>query len=616
MYFDYFSPNVDPRSVMSFPSSDSSVDLDESFKMLLEKRRKKFEKESMEKQTPVSTKKHETAAPRYPKTPLVGRLDDTEEESILENQSSEETFMRLEAMCEYTLDISAEDTQEEAALDRLLKNSQFKANTNHQKPNFEDDTQLGDIEAPSMMWEQTMFNMNSPKPSPMKMMHLLRPSTIIEESTIANTTNNSTDSQSMKFDSLSKPDEDKKKDILIDSLENKIDDIQDIKKEEWLAETLIVEDVQNCSLPCSAEASVVVVDSESEEECEGGADEATGDDIHELQKPVQVEGKPADIESNSTKEESKFECSTTYESFLTAKGNSDTTENTYYSAESTLRPKNLTIDTDVFPKKKHTFFEDSFSTMSTSSTLSLSNDVSQGTQGAKNSPIQIPEFNDTFEEMEFMMTQGMKLVEKQGSTTNTKTKILVPKQRNSPATPRPKMFSPLRTPNFNNKGTSLFAKQTTPNTFKKPLTSATRPTASKAKKFQHIQSPIQQYIKNTPQFPLQSKLHGPTGLINELGNRNTRETQYFGNENAINKSPKAYESVVPCKGAIAASKTRRIDERTPIRIPGGDKVNKLIGNNTPVVIKHEGRFKSTEVHRDINADDTVDDSLQNLSVTS
>lgn len=57
------------------------------------------------------------------------------------------------------------------------------------------------------------------------------------------------------------------------------------------------------------------------------------------------------------------------------------------------------------------------------------------------------------------------------------------------------------------------------------------------------------------------------------------------------------------------------DARTLGRKPGGEKIHKLIGNHTPMVIKHKEGFKSY-ANMLINADDTVDDSFVNLSVAS
>lgn len=635
-----YSQSVDPRSVMQFTESDSSVDLDDSFKSLLEKRRKECE-EAKQAKTPVSTKIMEPGERFYRKTPLVGRLDETSESSAFEADKSEfmdseDTFIRLEEMCQ--------DNQEEAALKRLLKSSE--PNSSVQPPNISDLTQLNDIEAPSAMWDQSIFHANSPKPSPLKMVHLLRPSTIIEESSNFSSMSKSNESTSAINDSLAKSrDMEQPNDVDQDSLEANSKDlngtVQKKTEEDAVVDTVIIDNLQNTSLPCSEHASVVTIELDSSDEDSKHSKKETLSDTNSF-SAEDPNFKPT-IMNDSFNPSSKTIDSTTYESFATEKYSADSTNYTYYTAESTLRssvaPK-LVVDTNIFPKKKHTFFDDDIISISSSSS-NLSHSVNKNETSGVDSKVvdenshsstsctflDVPKFNDTLEEMEYMISEGMKMAEKIPiKETEPKSKIMVPKQRNSPATPRPKIHSPLRMANHNIKSplfglktnTDSASKKLTPNTFKKPSTSA-RPLSAKSKKFDHIISPIHQYIKNAPQYPLQAKGHGPTsGLIDELGNRKTRETQYFANENISNAgSTKTYEPVIPCKGAIAAPKIRLIDERTPTKIPGmGDRVTKLIGSTNPEVIKHEGRFKSADVHREINADNTIDESLQNLSMVS
>lgn len=147
--------------------------MDDSFKTLLEKRRKEIEVESKKAtaQTPATTKK--TPGRFLFKTPAKDSFDDTmSDEQSLWMKCSDDTFMDMERMCENTI---IEDPEEADAIERLLnecggKNGGEKSvKKNPFTKNFADMTQLHDIEAPSMMWDQTIVHANSPKPSPIKM---------------------------------------------------------------------------------------------------------------------------------------------------------------------------------------------------------------------------------------------------------------------------------------------------------------------------------------------------------------------------------------------------------------------------------------------------------------
>lgn len=231
--------------------------------------------------------------------------------------------------------------------------------------------------------------------------------------------------------------------------------------------------------------------------------------------------------------------------------------------------------------------------------------------------LEAPNFNDTLEEMDFIMKHGMKFMEQQKSNSKPSSSTKTPQGSGTPTV--------LKQMNLNTK-TNLFSaqksapdsanKKNTPTTFKKPPAISRLPVLkSNSKKFNHIVSPIHAYIKDAPQYPLMTKQKGRTGLIDELHDPNRRDTVYSqNNENLFTEDP-SYKPAIPLKGVISATTSQMYDARTPIKMPGGEKVHKLIGNHTPTVIKHEGRFKSY-ANVPINADDTVDDSFANLSVAS
>lgn len=158
--------------MLVLPGSDSSIDLDDSFKAILEERRRKAEVEA--NKTPAAAKKtpNRFASVRTPanrlvfeKTPSTLSMDSDQSSWM---NCGDDTFLNMEKMCENTV---LENTLEAAAVERLL--SEFGSEATPAKTdalkNLNDMTQLNDIEAPSMMWEQTILQANSPKASPLKL---------------------------------------------------------------------------------------------------------------------------------------------------------------------------------------------------------------------------------------------------------------------------------------------------------------------------------------------------------------------------------------------------------------------------------------------------------------
>jgi hypothetical protein len=254
----------------SSTSSDSSIDLDESFKKLLESRRQKCDarktlikkaiSNSNANNSPLACANNDKEEMNDKntnfidlRTPLRGantslwQCHDTTtvEEEEDWRKVSEDSFAANEQFCDslspatskYTnedfsvdslnsnanhktklIDLTTDDDEgldsdelearaleytstyeptENSAMNRLLKeldasDQQAKIQpkpSKQQLPDFmADETQLNDIEAPSALWENTMFS-NSPRPSPMKKMGMLRPSTILEEDTLVNFSN-------------------------------------------------------------------------------------------------------------------------------------------------------------------------------------------------------------------------------------------------------------------------------------------------------------------------------------------------------------------------------------------------------------------------------------------
>lgn len=483
---------IEEREVLDSQSSAGSINLSDSFQTILEKRRRGQVQVAV---TPVSSKKNILDKTW---TPLTGRLDETELEKS-DWEPSDETFARMEQMCD--------NTQETAELERLLDEVNTPEKGKILKPIW-NMTQITDIEAPSIMWDQTILHANSPKPSPIKMVGLLRPSTIIEESTMANST----------------------------------------------------ESASNIS----------------EQEANRSSDSAI-----------------------STTEESVISINSTGESFITAKA--DVTEMAYCTAADTSNASSMkSLEGDkVVPKRGYRFFHDSPSASKASvemksersenfldslDVVEIANDSNQAENisGEDDSK----QFNDTFELMDYMLNQAKKI-------------------ENNPIEQKPE---PMKPSNMNIK------KPITPH-FKKPqISRVPQPTSATKSKFNHIVSPIHHYIRNTPQNPTITRHHSVRDprLFDNIDSR--RDTQYLGQSKTniargVDKLPQV--------ATLSASSQKMYDARTPNKMPGGQKINRLIGKTTPTVVKHEGRLKMHEKGAKLNAaNNTVDQSFADLSLMS
>lgn len=180
-----------------------------------------------------------------------------------------------------------------------------------------------------------------------------------------------------------------------------------------------------------------------------------------------------------------------------------------------------------------------------------------------------PEFNDTLERIEFMLSENQKLQEQQ----RTPQIILA-----SPVTPRvaPTTTSPFPTQLQlkRNYGAKLgSASKLSPlikfspvvkspanaaSAFKKPVPSATKiPKPSSSKKFLNIQSPIARYINNTPVAPQAHTPRTLPGIGTSPKNFNFRDSEYFAKEND-NMNSRPYQ--VPSLPLRAKTKSSAVSQ--------------------------------------------------------
>lgn len=227
--------------------------------------------------------------------------------------------------------------------------------------------------------------------------------------------------------------------------------------------------------------------------------------------------------------------------------------------------------------------------------------------------------NDTLEQIEFMLAQAQKMQEQ-------KTPRFVP---NSPVTPCTAKLSFKPKVNTATTHSPLMKKLTAPKhsplikfspvvkrnpadpAFKRPMNSATKipqTSASTSKKFQHVESPISRYIKDTPGMPLSSTVRSYHGIGKGAKHFNFRDSESFCKENESMNAMASGGSSLPCLAKTKSSAKARVrisefvswtlvsnhfslkvfDQRDSKKTPGGQKVHNLLTFASPTVTKHQG----------------------------
>lgn len=189
------------------------------------------------------------------------------------------------------------------------------------------------------------------------------------------------------------------------------------------------------------------------------------------------------------------------------------------------------------------------------------------------------------------------------------TRILKPFNRVQSAKAQPierKFTSPRPSPNIS----PAFKKPNfpTPSAKKEPIPS--RIPTSKNKQFEHIVSPIGAYIKNIAAPPLLANVKPTSDFFDSsYCNKMSKELDFsVMSDPGANQKP---VSSLPVKFFTSSEQQRVIDEKFQ-KIPGGEKLNRIIGQ-IPSVISHQGRIHSdSPVKRMV----PIDDSFANMSVMS
>ncbi|XP_054743199.1 uncharacterized protein LOC129247865 isoform X1 [Anastrepha obliqua] len=161
--------------------------------------------------------------------------------------------------------------------------------------------------------------------------------------------------------------------------------------------------------------------------------------------------------------------------------------------------------------------------------------------------------------------------------------------------------SPRRTPTLNTQKTKRFLLDMKPLTkldlFKTPSSISMRlKEPAGHKQFAHIVSPIGAYIKNTATTPLMANLKqrsdGADVRSATVFRKLEQETEIDQLKSGPTVSTVSKTSSLPKKAYITSELKHIVDERTPMTIPGGEKIQKYLENAMlPTVVRHEGKLK-------------------------
>uniref|UniRef100_A0A182NAM1 Uncharacterized protein n=1 Tax=Anopheles dirus TaxID=7168 RepID=A0A182NAM1_9DIPT len=625
-------------------SSESSFELDKSFNTFLERKRQELLKQRHEAR--VLFKESDDVASRdAPKSPSASINDSTflEQDSI--SKVSDTSFEEMERICAVLDKVNGFGTEIGTVDGAIGKPPAPDAPI--APPTLGDVTQLEDIDEPSGLWENTIF---PGVMSPVKRMHLLRPSTILEET--AMTTGSAEASKNSSIDTFVSA----KQANDGSELENRNSAISGSDVYRTAQETLETDSYARSSIldmDSGVTSDITSINNgtsyalESESGYSKNTTREADESVPEEQRVIILDSSEdeGEEEDNEQQEGQHDALGDTYplDSML-----DDRDADLLEHAQSSQILEHHEESTDDYPE------------------MSVLDEVPD-------------RFNDTLEETDFMLKQGMKLMalkkqqqeeqvrrkeEEQHSYLSTTGKSRTNSDSDDGA--RPLMCTPVDkdgkkgahssylTPSSGMRSQAPFSHGTGgfkqalfssagktntikhPNSagggaasagsFKKPISRLPHlkvPT----RKFDHIISPISAYIKKTPQSMLQTKITCHNKNLSEVLHNENRDSVMSSNGTGSKEnygvSLKGYTSSLPGKGVISSNRAHVLDERNVVRIPGGEKMQKLINNSPTMIIRHEGRIKYAEgpaggggrkIAQNVSA--LGDESLADLSVLS
>ncbi|XP_065357673.1 uncharacterized protein sip2 isoform X2 [Calliphora vicina] len=608
--------------------------------------------------------------------------EDEEQKSnnvVVWQKTSDESFEALEKMCDKTasdpnstlFQYLNSDRKEQVlaevkkrSADGIILDGQHQEDKLLMKLN--NCTLLDDIEAPSRMWENTICGDTILQTSPIKMVGLLRPSTIIEEAPDDST--NSDVSSQMSFRTATKgahsdisssayetahdstvasnrTDVSKKcrqQDLEVIDVDNivfaaiakneqqmKDNEAYIIPIHEQLDATIIESDpITNiCDGENNSNASEISVDLIDLEKTFGPLQNSPHSSIAEDGPEQNIECNENEMEDGDVLEDSIIEILSDEEDVdetddVQSKDEEEQIHYTNIKMEMSSKTNSFSINHDTY-----SFNE------------SLENDK-ENCGATPQSSEKSMQFNDTMEEVEYMLKRGMEYMAAEAAAKKSPPKVKAPipacnikvskTQPNSPMTHKKpgshvsssasKVKSSTHTTPAKNvpltKGHNSSSKRydidirpfPKLDIFAKPAVHArTKELTSKQQKFSHIVSPIGAYMKKTAKTPLMSSINCKTKdyfnstAILELENESRLYQPQFvkdsdGSEaSGLPKLPGLTSDTkrpLPKKAYISSDLKHIVDERTPITIPGGKKIQKYLENAMmPAVLRHEGKFK-------------------------
>ncbi|XP_036217850.1 uro-adherence factor A isoform X3 [Bactrocera oleae] len=501
-----------------------------------------------------------------------------------------------------------------------------------------DVTQLEDIEAPSKLWDTTILGETTLQTSPVKMVGLLRPSTIIEECDEEDDFNNAScidgyASSHISFQSAVKGSETSSTSYYDTAHETT--DTSAVSKDSNTHEKYVLQDSEN--LAASLELIQLDKTLELTQQQLTTSANISSDDlkiVHNTknQSPSSSSDDSVGVIELLSDEES--------EEVITAHTNITVKDEFKSEYDSVVEDNNIA---DKYVYKSH-LRSTEFDKMENS----FENDKENCGEVFDDSVEQSMHFNDTMEEVEYMMKKGMQYMAATASPNvglNIQTPVvkkveLVPatmtvkplkerertftyspkKQNSNHSSPAKKalyvkptaivtgtkakqlLSSPRRTPQSSAQKNKRFEMDLRPmpkiELFKKPASAI--PTRLKettgAKQFSHIVSPVGAYMKKTATTPLMTNLkqrtdrpdvHNAT-VFREL----EQETKVYQPKFALKGNTGTKTSSLPKKAYISSEFKHIVDERTPVTIPGGKKIQKYLENAMlPTVVRHEGKLK-------------------------
>ncbi|XP_052897404.1 uncharacterized protein LOC128304281 [Anopheles moucheti] len=638
------NPSVENMATPDSSSSESSFELEESFKALLDRKRremqeKRCEERMLSEDSDVASREVVEAG----KTSIGNDSTFLEQDSI--SKTSDQSFEEMERICAVLDKVNGFDTSIKMAEDTVKPPTL----TMQQAITLGDITQLDDVDEPSGLWENTIL----PTLSPVKRMHMLRPSTILEETSVSGPAEASKNS----------------------SIETYISTTQVAESTNMHSATSgsdVYRTAQDTFTTDSyARSSILDMDSGLTIDLTGADNRANNDQAED----------ESEYSKNSTREADSLEQDVQNVIILDS-STSDIEDGEQQGTE---------YNKEEYETLGNTFPLDSIASERDESLGEASLVYDKHEESAQNYLDEVSvldempdRFNDTLEETDFMMKQGLKILALKKQQQQAQKHCIPTAQQethqmaklrtdsgsedgsrpflHTPLGKNVKKGTPLGTPhlsyltptsgmssklNISHGGHSVGAKQTlfssvgknsaaknpivggaaSVGSFKKPVSRLPQLKVT-GRKFDHIVSPIGAYIKKTPQSTLQAKINcHHNNLIDVLHSENRDSALSAGSNHGCNENHginlKGYTSSLPGKGVISSNRAHVLDERNVVRIPGGEKMQKLINNSPTMVIRHEGRIKFAEQttgneQRKLthNMAAMTDDSLADLSVLS